>query len=141
MVKVKGKVEKTEAIYTVTFRQEGEDETYSVEFRADVDLKPTVVKRLAVKKMKDQGEIWYVGEVESVDWVCVAKAFGVGELDGGEYIEYENARIIKGYETNPTLLIGECECGYHFGIDFTFVDQVDDFTFPCPKCGKMIDKC
>jgi hypothetical protein len=139
MAKAKGKMDKTEAIYTVTFRQAREDKTYSVEFRADADLKNAVVRKLAVQKMGEQGESWYTDEVETIDWVFVAKAFGVGELEAGEYTGYAEANAVHGFEIDPTLLIGECECGYHFGIDFTFVDQVDDFTFPCPKCKKIID--
>lgn len=39
------------------------------------------------------------------------------------------------------LEIGECDCGYHFGVDATFLDQVvdSDFTFNCPSCGEEID--
>jgi hypothetical protein len=37
------------------------------------------------------------------------------------------------------LEIGECDCGYHFGVDFTFIDQVEDFEFECPACGEIID--
>ena len=37
------------------------------------------------------------------------------------------------------LEVGECDCGYHFGIDTTFLEQVEDFKFDCPSCGKRID--
>lgn len=37
------------------------------------------------------------------------------------------------------LEIGVCDCGYHFGIDATFLDQVTDFIFECPACGRKID--
>jgi len=33
----------------------------------------------------------------------------------------------------------ECDCGYHMGIDSTFLEQVDHFTTPCPSCGKEIN--
>ena len=33
----------------------------------------------------------------------------------------------------------ECDCGYHLGVDMTFVEQVGDFTTICPSCKKMID--
>ena len=43
-------------------------------------------------------------------------------------------------ETDIVVLeIGECDCGYHFGIDATFMEQVGDFTFHCPSCDKLID--
>jgi hypothetical protein len=37
------------------------------------------------------------------------------------------------------LEVGECDCGYHFGIDATFLEQVSDVKFPCPACGREID--
>ena len=37
------------------------------------------------------------------------------------------------------LEIGECNCGYHFGVDATFIDQVGDVTFNCPSCNQPID--
>lgn len=36
------------------------------------------------------------------------------------------------------LEVIECDCGYHMGIDFTFLDQVGDFVTKCPSCGKEI---
>lgn len=37
------------------------------------------------------------------------------------------------------LEVIECDCGYHMGIDATFLDQVGDFKTVCPSCGKEID--
>jgi hypothetical protein len=33
----------------------------------------------------------------------------------------------------------ECDCGMHFGLDATFMDQVGDFKLICPACGLEID--
>lgn len=33
----------------------------------------------------------------------------------------------------------ECECGFHFGLDATFMEKVGDFKVGCPSCGKTID--
>jgi len=33
----------------------------------------------------------------------------------------------------------ECSCGYHMGIDSTFIDQVEDFKSNCPNCENVID--
>lgn len=33
----------------------------------------------------------------------------------------------------------ECDCGFHLGVDATFVDQVGDFVIKCPSCGLDID--
>ena len=37
------------------------------------------------------------------------------------------------------LEVGECDCGYHFGVDATYLDQVGDFKFKCPSCRREID--
>jgi len=42
-----------------------------------------------------------------------------------------------------TLEVIECDCGYHMGIDSSFVDQVEDAFFDelvhCPSCQTQID--
>lgn len=38
------------------------------------------------------------------------------------------------------LEVGECDCGCHFGIDTTFLEQVGDFVFVCHACGAQIDR-
>ena len=37
-----------------------------------------------------------------------------------------------------TLLVFECQCGYHMGIDATYVEQVRDVTTKCPSCDTII---
>lgn len=42
-------------------------------------------------------------------------------------------------ETDTVQLeVGECDCGYHFGVDATFLDGMGDFYFECPSCGLAI---
>lgn len=49
-------------------------------------------------------------------------------------------RRLNGVETEEVSMeVGECDCGYHFGVDATYLDQVEDFKFPCPSCGRIID--
>jgi len=31
------------------------------------------------------------------------------------------------------------DCGYHMGIDATYLDQVGDFSAVCPSCGTLIE--
>jgi len=33
----------------------------------------------------------------------------------------------------------ECDCGYHLGVDMTFIAQVGHFITDCPSCKTMID--
>lgn len=40
---------------------------------------------------------------------------------------------------NVQVKVGECNCGYHFTVDATFLDQVGDFKFKCPSCGIEIN--
>ena len=47
---------------------------------------------------------------------------------------------LKSVETDEVQLeIGECDCGYHFGIDATFLESGGDFKFRCPSCETEID--
>jgi hypothetical protein len=36
------------------------------------------------------------------------------------------------------LEVIECDCGFHLGLDATYLDQVGDFEIPCPSCGTII---
>jgi hypothetical protein len=38
-----------------------------------------------------------------------------------------------------SLEVIECTCGFHIGFDATFIDQVGDFAFDCPSCGRCIE--
>lgn len=33
----------------------------------------------------------------------------------------------------------QCDCGYHMGIDSTYLDEVGDFVTHCPSCGVTIN--
>jgi len=47
---------------------------------------------------------------------------------------------LKSAETEQYQLeVGECDCGYHFGVDATFLYQGEDFKVDCPSCGIQID--
>ena len=35
--------------------------------------------------------------------------------------------------------VGECDCGYHFGVDATYLELVGDFQMQCPSCHKLIN--
>jgi len=37
------------------------------------------------------------------------------------------------------LLVAECQCGFRFGFDATYVEQVGEFEFHCPSCAKLIN--
>ena len=38
-----------------------------------------------------------------------------------------------------SLEVGECDCGYHFGVDASYLIQVGDISFRCPSCNKEIN--
>jgi hypothetical protein len=49
---------------------------------------------------------------------------------------YENCKPI-----DPVLCeleTVECTCGYHMGVDATYLDQVGTAKIPCPSCGRML---
>jgi hypothetical protein len=37
------------------------------------------------------------------------------------------------------LEVVECDCGFHLGVDATYLIQVGDFKLACPSCGAIID--
>lgn len=37
-----------------------------------------------------------------------------------------------------SLEVGECDCGYHFTVDYSYLEQVGDFKMLCPSCGRVI---
>jgi hypothetical protein len=40
-----------------------------------------------------------------------------------------------------SLEVVECSCGFHLGIDATYLDLVDGVDIKCPSCGEMISVC
>jgi len=71
-----------------------------------------------------------------------ANAKYLGDIQ--EYHTITSSQTIPGgvreaREDGIELLLGQCSCGYHFTVDHTFIDQVKDFKFNCPACGKTID--
>ena len=49
-------------------------------------------------------------------------------------------RRLKSIETDEVALeVVECDCGFHLGIDATFLDQVGEVSIVCPSCGIRID--
>lgn len=46
---------------------------------------------------------------------------------------------LKSVENDQVQLeVIECDCGYHMGVDATYLDQVGDFETNCPSCGMTI---
>ncbi len=42
-------------------------------------------------------------------------------------------------ETEKFVLeVWECKCGFHLGIDSTYLDQVGLVTITCPSCSTLI---
>lgn len=37
------------------------------------------------------------------------------------------------------LEVYECDCGFHIGIDATYLDQVGGVEIKCPSCEKKIE--
>ncbi len=49
-------------------------------------------------------------------------------------------RELKSVETDEySLVVVECNCGYHMGFDATFLEGVDDIEADCPNCTEVID--
>jgi hypothetical protein len=37
------------------------------------------------------------------------------------------------------LEVIECDCGFHIGLDGTYLDQESHIRMECPCCGRLID--
>lgn len=37
------------------------------------------------------------------------------------------------------LQVYECACGFHLGLDATFLDQVSEIKIACPSCAALLD--
>jgi len=49
-------------------------------------------------------------------------------------------KLIGSIETEQfSLTIYECGCGFHIGIDNTYMDQVEGVIIECPSCTNDID--
>lgn len=50
------------------------------------------------------------------------------------------AKRLKSIENDQVQLeVIECDCGFHLGLDATYLDQVGDFKILCPSCKAVID--
>ena len=50
-----------------------------------------------------------------------------------------NIKFIESIETDKVSMeIYECECGYHMGVDSSFLEQVSHIASICPSCEKEI---
>jgi DNA-directed RNA polymerase subunit RPC12/RpoP len=48
-------------------------------------------------------------------------------------------RVLNEIETEEyTLEVIECDCGFHIGLDATYLSQVGDINIKCPSCGETI---
>jgi len=47
---------------------------------------------------------------------------------------------LESIETDKfSLEVFECSCGFHLGLDFTYLDQCGDLKVPCPNCGEELN--
>ena len=63
-----------------------------------------------------------------------------GDLtERGQAIVNRVSTYIEDVETDRVQLsVYECSCGFHLGIDATFLCDVDDVTIACPACKSNI---
>jgi len=47
-------------------------------------------------------------------------------------------RLADIHHYKAELEVYECDCGFHIGLDFTYLDQVEDIAIECPSCGRII---
>lgn len=53
---------------------------------------------------------------------------------------WDNVKIIDNYDSDRcSMEVVECQCGYHLGVDASFVEQVGGITTVCPSCEFLIN--
>jgi|GEM_PF-6307461 len=46
-------------------------------------------------------------------------------------------KSVESVETNKSALeVYECPCGFHLGVDATYLEQVGGVYVKCPSCGR-----
>lgn len=36
------------------------------------------------------------------------------------------------------LAVYECDCGFHIGVDATYIEQISEIVMVCPACNKTL---
>ena len=50
------------------------------------------------------------------------------------------SKIIEFVKTDKVeLSVYECECGFHLGIDSTYLEQVEEIKINCPSCNIILE--
>jgi hypothetical protein len=49
-------------------------------------------------------------------------------------MEYIGSTVVA---DKAELEVYECPCGFHLGIDASYLEQVGDVTIECPSCGEL----
>ena len=50
-----------------------------------------------------------------------------------------NIKFLESIENDKySLDVIECGCGFHIGLDSTYLEQVGKIDFRCPRCKEMI---
>lgn len=47
---------------------------------------------------------------------------------------------IESVQTDKVVLeVYECQCGFHMGLDTSYLEQVAEIKIECPSCGETIE--
>jgi len=47
-------------------------------------------------------------------------------------------RLAPAISEQYELDVIECRCGFHIGLDISYIDQVDEIRITCPSCAHII---
>jgi hypothetical protein len=56
-----------------------------------------------------------------------------------KYEEFSRSFIASIETDKISLEVFECRCGFHLGLDASFLDQVKELTIKCPSCTGTIN--
>jgi len=56
-----------------------------------------------------------------------------------EFVPKETKELKSVETVEYSLCVFQCSCGFHIGLDASYLDAVDDIQVPCPNCKVVID--
>jgi len=131
-----------DTIYKDTYSQEERNATFErIRAVMMVEDDAAIVETAAGLEPESMITVRYLSENQLVELFAdkvVSNAMYLGDITGTGLSLSSDALAAKGMIPSVELLLGECECGYHFTVDHTFIDQIGDFEFNCVACHKVI---
>ena len=79
------------------------------------------------------------GDIQIINFILLAipvSFFFINQIKN----KRKTMRYVESLEGKiASISVIECDCGYHLGVDSSYISQVGHIITPCPACSKMIN--